>query len=40
MTKIIGAFHDSAKSPKTYSFKYRIDELTPSHVKLEITSVK
>jgi hypothetical protein len=38
MTKITGAFHNYAMSPKTYGFKYRIDNLAPPHVKFEITS--
>jgi hypothetical protein len=38
MTQIIGAFHDYAKSPKTYRFIFRIVKLAPPHFQFEITS--
>ena len=38
MTKIIGAIHDYAKSPATYSFICCISKLASPHVKLQVTS--
>lgn len=34
MTKIIGAFHDYAKSPATYNFIHRNDKLASPHVSI------